>query len=81
MFKSTMLLALQNRLDILNLRFLAVADMGVEAAPAARVAARRAEVAREVKGTTSTMTTMTTPVTRDPTERWSTHTRLDSLTG
>ena len=79
MIKSTM--AIKNRLDILNFRFLAVADMGVEAATAARVAARRGEVAREVKGTTSTMTTMTTPVTRDPTERWSTLTRLVSLTG
>ena len=53
----------------------------VEAATAARVAARRGEVVREVKGTTSTMTTTTTPVTRDPTERWSTLTRLVSLTG
>ena len=53
----------------------------MEAAPAARVAERRAEVVREVKGTTSTMTTTKTPATRDPTERWSTHTRLDSLTG
>ena len=79
MIKSTK--AIENRLDILNLRFLAVADMGVEAATAARVAARRGEVAREVKGTTSTMTTTTTPATRDPTERWSTLTRLVSLTG
>ena len=55
--------------------------MGVEAATAARKAARRGEVVREVKGTTSTMTTTTTPVTRDPTERWSTLTRLVSLTG
>ena len=55
--------------------------MGVEAATAARKAARRGEVVREVKGTTSTMTTTTTPVTRDPTERWSTLTRLVSQTG
>ena len=51
-------IAIKNRPDILNFRFLAAADMGVEAAPAARVAARRAEVAREVKGTTSTMTSI-----------------------
>ena len=79
MIKSTK--AIKNRLDILNFRFLAVADMGVEAATAARVAARREEVAREVKGTTSTMTTTKTPATRDPTERWSTLTRLVSQTG